>query len=44
MDQEIAILNDACLVKLQEEGFSEDGSPTEVGRRLEHIVDALNAE
>ncbi len=43
-DQDITTLNDACLVKLQEEGFSEDGSPTEVGRRLEQIVDALNAD
>lgn len=43
-DGQVAALNDACLAHLQEHGFDERGDPTDAGRRLERIVDALNED
>jgi hypothetical protein len=41
-DDDFAALNDACIALLQERGRDGDGGVTELGRRLETIVDALN--
>lgn len=43
-DEQVATLNDVCLAHLQERGFDQTGSATDLGRRLEHIIDALNED
>lgn len=43
-DEDVGALNDACIAFLQERGRGSDGHMTELGRRLERIVDALNVD
>jgi hypothetical protein len=43
-NEEIAALNDACISYVQEQGFDPRGSATDIARRLEQIVDALNED
>ncbi len=43
-DEQVGALNDALVAHIQEQGFDQRGQVTETGRRLEHIVDALNEE
>jgi hypothetical protein len=42
-DTELLIMNDACIARVQQAGFGPSGSINDVGRRLEQIVDKLNA-
>ena len=43
-DEHVAVLNDACIMLLQERGLESSGQVSDFGRRLEKIIDALNED
>ena len=42
-DLDLQTINDACIARVQEAGFDAGGSLNELGKRLESIVNKLNA-
>ncbi len=43
-DAQVAALNEACVAHLQEQGFNQSGGASDLGRRLERIIDTLNED